>query len=44
MLPLGLLPQTGVAFDGKITHTEFISESLDEDQTKLLLRVLKSKG
>lgn len=43
MLPLGLLPQTGKPFNGKITHTGIISESLTEGQTKNLLNLLKRR-
>ncbi|TKY88019.1 hypothetical protein EX895_003115 [Sporisorium graminicola] len=44
MFPLGLLPQTGRPFEGAITHTDLISDTLNPDQTRALLKVLKRKG
>ncbi|SNX87454.1 uncharacterized protein MEPE_06164 [Melanopsichium pennsylvanicum] len=44
MLPLGLLPQTGVPHTGMRTHTDFISDTLNPTKTKALLCLLKSRG
>lgn len=44
MLPLGLLPQTGIPFTGERSHTAFISNSLNPQQTKALLSLLKEQG
>ncbi|SPO29174.1 uncharacterized protein UTRI_06123 [Ustilago trichophora] len=44
MLPLGLLPQTGIPFTGKRSHTAFLSDSLNPQQTKALLSLLKNQG
>lgn len=44
MLPLGLLPQTGKPFEGQRTHTAILTDTLDGDQTRQLLAVLKARG
>lgn len=44
MLPLGLLPQTGLPYQGEITNTALITESLKPSETRKLLSVLRAKG
>lgn len=44
MLPLGLLPQNGKPFEGKAIHTSILTETLNPNQTKTLLNILKRKG